>query len=85
MVVSDRDRRDLYLALQQQLGEGPADTMMEMLPPVGWSDVARKSDIESLRVELKAEMKAYFAKTVYTDVGLVFATAGLVLAAARLT
>ena len=29
---------------------------MELLPPVGWGDVARKSDITELRGELRTEM-----------------------------
>ena len=33
-----------------------ADTLMEHLPPAGWGDVARQSDIESLRVNLKDEI-----------------------------
>ncbi len=55
-MVSDRDRHDLYVALHDRLGQGPADTMMQLLPPVGWADVARASDLEALRIELRAEM-----------------------------
>ena len=55
-MVSDQDRRELYQALEQQLGGGPAATMMELLPPLGWGDVARQSDLVALRGELKGEM-----------------------------
>jgi hypothetical protein len=55
-MVSDRDRHELYVALLDRLGQGPADTMMEMLPPVGWADVARASDLEALRIELRGGM-----------------------------
>jgi uncharacterized protein involved in exopolysaccharide biosynthesis len=55
-MVSDQDRRELYQALEQQLGGGPAATMMELLPPVGWGEVARQSDLVALRGELKGEM-----------------------------
>jgi predicted nuclease with TOPRIM domain len=51
-MVSDQDRRDLYMALERQLGGGPAATMMELLPPVGWADVARQSDLVALRGEM---------------------------------
>jgi hypothetical protein len=51
-VVSDQDRRDLYDALEQRLGQGPATTMMELLPPVGWSDLARQSDLVAVRGEI---------------------------------
>ncbi len=51
-MVSDQDRRELYMALEQQLGGGPAATMMELLPPVGWADVARQSDLVAVRGEM---------------------------------
>jgi hypothetical protein len=31
---------------------------MEYLPPVGWADVARRSDLDQLRSELRAESVA---------------------------
>jgi hypothetical protein len=51
-MVSDQDRRELYEALERGLGGGPAATMMELLPPVGWADVARQSDLVALRGEM---------------------------------
>ena len=38
------------------MGAAPASTMIELLPPVGWGDVARTSDLVSLRTELRGEM-----------------------------
>ena len=35
--VSDADRRDLHEAPERELGPGPATTLMELLPPFGWS------------------------------------------------
>ena len=40
----------------QILNEEAADTLMELLPPVGWADVATKSDLQHLRDELKGDM-----------------------------
>jgi ribosomal protein L29 len=57
-MVSDSQRRDLH-ALERQLGTGPAGTLMELLPPVGWADVARQSDLVAIRgdmAELRGEM-----------------------------
>jgi len=34
------------------MGGGPAATMMELLPPVGWADVARQSDLVAVRGEM---------------------------------
>lgn len=51
-MVSDQDRRELYEALERGLGPGPATTMMELLPPVGWADLARQSDLVAVRGEI---------------------------------
>ena len=64
-MVSDQDRRELYEALERELGGGPAATMMELLPPVGWADVARQSDVVALRGEmaqLRGELKGEIAE-----------------------
>lgn len=65
MAVDERSRKELYDTLETTLGSGPADTMMSLLPPVGWADVATKQDIgsvrteiESVRSELRAEIQA---------------------------
>jgi len=53
------------------MGAQPADTMMALLPPVGWADVAMKQDLSNLelrldakmnvlRVDLSREMRNYF-------------------------
>jgi len=55
-MVSDSNRHDLYVALEHQLGQGPTDTLMQLLPPVGWADVARASDVETLGIHLRGEM-----------------------------
>ena len=61
---------------------------MEHLPPVGWSDVARKSDIERLSDRFRAELESGLNPPTKTLVGLmtaqVVAVAGLAFAAARL-
>lgn len=36
----------MHAGLRAKLGDEVADTMMEYMPPVGWADVARRSDIE---------------------------------------
>ena len=84
--MSDEDRRDLYEALERRLGQGPAATMMELLPPVGWADLARQSDLTALRgemAELRAEIRSQVPRLYVANIGMAFATAGLVLAAAK--
>jgi hypothetical protein len=94
-MVSDQDRRELYQALEQRLGGGPATTMMELLPPVGWADVARQSDLVAVRgemaqlrgeiAELRGEMKTILPKLVAANIASMIGVAGLVLTAAKLT
>ena len=63
-MVSDQDRRELYAVLERRLGQGPAGTLMELLPPVGWADVARQSDLVAIRgemAELRGELKGEMA------------------------
>ena len=49
------------MALERQLGGGPAATMMELLPPVGWADVARQSDLVAVRGEM-AQLRGEMAE-----------------------
>ena len=36
---------------------GPATTLMEGMPPVGWADVATKRDLEHLEARLEAKLE----------------------------
>jgi hypothetical protein len=52
--------RELFAAAEASWGSSPAEVLMELLPPAGWGDVARRSDIDTLRSEmsgLRAELK----------------------------
>lgn len=48
MAITERSRQNLFTRLDEQLGPEEAETMMELLPHQGWSDVARTGDIEQL-------------------------------------
>lgn len=58
MAMTEELRLELYEALKEVLGVGPATTFMEAMPPVGWADVATKRDVDHLRIELGAEFRA---------------------------
>ena len=45
MAISETARYEMHKELRDRLGEPVADTLMEHLPPSGWSDVARTSDV----------------------------------------
>ena len=77
------------------MGPERAAVIMEMLPPVGWTDLATKDDVRSLGVELRGEMAelrgemqhsfARLQRATYLSVLASNATiAGIVLAAVQL-
>jgi len=57
MTITEASRHLLHEALIDKLGEEEASTLMEYLPPVGWADVATKTDIEHLRVATSSDVE----------------------------
>jgi hypothetical protein len=51
-VITEAQRFEMHTCLRGLMGEEVANTMMEHLPPSGWSDVARKSDIEIINLKI---------------------------------
>jgi len=63
MTISEAQRFEMHLGLRNLLGDEVANSLMEHLPPSGWSDVARTGDIDRIdaRIDrLEAEMKEGF-------------------------
>lgn len=56
VIVSDAQRRALHDELVKKLGANVADTLMDYLPPAGWSDLARRSDLELLEARLERKI-----------------------------
>ena len=61
MVVGEGQRRALHQRLSEVLGVAEADVLMEHLPPSGWGDVARRSDLDHLERVLRADVRAEMA------------------------
>ena len=59
MTVDERARHELFLRVEQELGPAAAETLMELLPPVGWVDVATRDDLRQLeeRMNLRFDSK----------------------------
>jgi len=51
-MMTDETRRGLHEAVTKVLGREYGNALMELLPPVGWSDLARQSDITAVRGEM---------------------------------
>ena len=63
MTISEAQRFEMHLGLRNLLGDEVANSLMEHLPPSGWSDVARTGDIDRIdaRIDrLEADMKEGF-------------------------
>ncbi|MBV6508302.1 MAG: hypothetical protein JJLCMIEE_01362 [Acidimicrobiales bacterium] len=58
MAFDDRARGLLFERLDEALGGDAADTLMGYLPPVGWADVATKTDLALLEARLENRMSA---------------------------
>jgi hypothetical protein len=56
MSVTESQRRQLHADLERTLGPASAEAMMELLPPVGWGDVAREPHVDAQFVALRGEM-----------------------------
>ncbi len=60
-VITEAQRFEMHTCLRGLMGEEVANTMMEHLPPSGWSDVARQSDIGQLQKDIarvEADLKS---------------------------
>ena len=47
-MVDDVGRRMLFGTLESSLGREAATKMMELMPEVEWTDLARRSDVEGM-------------------------------------
>jgi hypothetical protein len=89
MQIDERARREMYEHLEAVLGARTADALMEHLPPVGWADVATKSDLsmglDSLENRLLAQMHREFTRLILWFVPTMLSGVGLAFAAARIS
>ncbi|MEX2256136.1 MAG: hypothetical protein WEC34_11915, partial [Acidimicrobiia bacterium] len=55
-VDEQRLRQSLHARLAEAVGADEAALLMEYLPPVGWADIARQSDLDAHRAVLSSEI-----------------------------
>lgn len=58
----DAKRLRLHHSLQKKIGAAVADDLMEFLPPSGWGDLVRRSDLEAVERRLDARIDALGAR-----------------------
>jgi hypothetical protein len=89
MAITDEDRNHLFNTLRETLGAKDAARMMELLPPLGWSDVDRRFDeidrrfgelpqIFATKDDLRAQTNRYIGWMVVTNATLVAAVSLIV-------
>jgi hypothetical protein len=57
MSITEGQRHELHEGLVEAIGRDRADTLMSMLPPVGWADVATKRDLVVVREEIGKDLQ----------------------------
>jgi len=57
MTITEAERFQMHEALSTAHGKEVAAIIMEHLPPTGWGDVARRSDVADLRVLTTKDME----------------------------
>ena len=60
MAVTEESRYQLFQRFEEMLGREGVSTLMELLPPVGWADVATKRDLDHLHAVLDAKIDTAF-------------------------
>jgi hypothetical protein len=60
MAVDERGRLQLADAAKRAFGDDAGITLMELLPPVGWADVATKQDLLALEARMDARFTPRF-------------------------
>ena len=88
MSIDERKRHALYERLDEVLDDEHADTLMELLPPVGWADVATKRDldlkIDALESRIRADLHSALRQQLWAILGVLVMAVVLSELAARL-
>jgi hypothetical protein len=99
MSVSEYERTQLFRWFEEHMGKERASTMMALVPPLGWGDVATRRDLELLEArldrridamatkqdlaELRADLQRTFVTWMFASQATVVAAVGVLLAVFR--
>jgi hypothetical protein len=82
--VNEFQRHQVFQWFEEAMGPEKAAIMMDLLPPVGWGDIATRSDLELVRAEIRSANAELLHKLWFALVASQATLVGLVLAAAQL-
>ena len=85
MGVTEYERHRLFTWFEEQMGEERASTLMDMLPPTGFGDLATKHDLGILRQELGAMESVLKQDLVAMEARLTTKVIGWILASQAVT
>jgi hypothetical protein len=63
MPVTEHERHQLFRWFEEHLGSERAATLMSLLPPVGWGDVATRRDLDEHIAATRRDVDQHFAAT----------------------
>ncbi len=79
MTVDERGRHQLFVKLEEVIGAEEATTLMEHLPPGGYTELATKQDLEALKHELLAKISQETRVIVFALVAVVVSISSVAL------
>lgn len=62
MPVTEFERHQLFTWFEEHMGEERAATMMNLVPPAGWAEVASRHDLDELENRLTTRIEALESK-----------------------
>ena len=62
MEVTEYDRHQLFVWFEERMGPERAATMMNLIPPIGWFELASKHDLVELEGRLDARIDTQLAQ-----------------------
>lgn len=55
-VINERERHDLHTWAVEAMGEKRAGNFMRSLPPRGWDELVTRDDLQTTKLELRADI-----------------------------
>jgi hypothetical protein len=85
VAITEQSRYELHQVLEEIMGKERATTLMEHLPPVGWADVATKTDIAHAVELVQMTMRTELHRGLYHQAGLIAVMLTVLFTALKLT